>query len=341
MRLLLAAIVLSAIVPSTPGTARAQGSGGIPRTGFGTGDVKSRPDDVEEDLVGTPRDMRTSPRAPTLPDLTHRAPELSGEQTIASIKPRGSGELRRLTAHIFHFDFEAPLGRGIYGGAEWAFAAARGPEDAGLKLVPGQPMLFGRAVHSFSRERYSVGAGLGVLPPVFSYDNRDEASRFEASSASTLVGVVRPWDISTFLDRRLTTRPWIDMRVQWRKVVVQARQGVDVNFRTGAATCDAGSACDKSGDVQLLSISALYLGFQPTREVAVGVEAWQVYMLKTRLPVADRDRSTLALSPSVRFFYRWVEPAVSLLFPIGSPLLNTADSYFALRIDMRVWFGGR
>jgi len=339
MRLLLAAIALLTIVPSV---ARAQGTGGIPPQTFGSGELKSRPDDVEEDLVGTPRDLRTLPRAPTLPDLTHRASELSGEHTMASVRPRGAGDQPRLTAHIFSFDFEAPLGRGFYAGSVWAFGAARAPEDTGgSKFVGGQPMLFARAVHTFQHERYAVGAGLGVLPPVFTYDDRDEASRIEASTASTLLAVVRPWDISTFLDRRLTARPWIDMRVQWRRALVQARQGVDVNFRTGAPTCGVGSTCDRSGDLQLLSISTLYVAWQPTREVALGVEAWQVYVLETRLPIADRDRSAFAISPSVRFFYRWVEPAVSLLFPIGPPLLGTADSYFGLRIDMRVWFGGK
>jgi hypothetical protein len=91
----------------------------------------------------------------------------------------------------------------------------------------------------------------------------------------------------------------------------------------------------------LISTTALYVAWQPRREVALGIEAWQVYILSTRLSVADRDRSAFAVSPSVRFFYRWVEPAVSVLFPIGSPLFNTADSYIALRIDLRFWFGGK
>ena len=333
------AIALLAIVPALTGEARAQG---IPSGTFGTGDTKSRPDVVEEDLVGTPRDIRTVPRAPTLPDLTHTAPELSAEHTIASLRPRdATDDQRRLTSQILHFDFELPLGRGVYAGAEWAVAGARGPDDSGAKIIAGQPMLFGRAVHSFSRERYSVGAGLGLLPPIFTYDDRHESDRLEASTASTLVSIVRPWDLSTFLDRRLTTRPWVDFRVKWRRAVVQARQAIDVNFRTSAPSCEPGSTCDQSGDVQLISVSTLYLGWQPSRELAIGIEGWQVYMLNTRLTVPDRDRSAFVLSPSVRFYYRWVEPAVSLIFPIGSPLLNTADSYFGLRIDMRIWFGGK
>jgi hypothetical protein len=345
MRLFWTTIVLAAIVPATASAQQpAPGpSGMFPPGTFLTEPTagKARPENIEEDLVGTPRDIRTTPRAPTLPDLTHRASELSGEGTIASVKPHGSAEQARLTSHIFTFDFEAPLGRGVYAGADWALAAARGPEESGTQFVAGQPMLFGRAVRSFSRERYSVGAGLGVLPPVFTYGGETEGARLEAGTPSTLVSVVRPWDFSTFLDRRLTAKPWVDLRVQWRRAVVQVRQALDVSFRTGAPTCSTGASCDNAGDMQLVSISTLYVGWQPQRELAVGVEAWQVYLLKTQLPIADRDRSAFAVSPSVRFFYRWVEPAISMLFPIGSPLLNAADSYFGVRIDLRVWFGGR
>jgi hypothetical protein len=338
MRVFAAALILA--IGLSAETASAQGSGGIQSGTFGTGTASARPDTVEEDLVGTPRDIRTLPRAPTLPDLTHRAPELSGEHTIASVKVQGVDD-RRLSAHLFHFDFETPIIPGLYGGSEWGFAGARGAGDSGAKLVPGQPQIFGRVVHTFMRERYAVGAGLGLLPPVFTYDDQDERSRLDAASAASLVSVVRPWDLSTFLDRRFTARPWIDLRVNWRKLVAQFRQGVDLNFRTGASRCVEGSVCDRAGDIQLVSMTTFYVGWQPTREVALGVEAWEVFLLKTRLPVADRDRSALALSPSVRFYYRWVEPAVSVLFPIGQPLLNAAESYFALRIDMRVWFGGK
>lgn len=318
---------------------------GIAPGSFGSGEGKARPEVVREDLIGTPRDIRTVPRAPTLPDLTHRAPELSTEQTIASVTPRVSNQPTdrdeaRLTSHLFHFDYEMPIVPWLYGGAEWGFAAARAPTASGTTFVPGQPQLFARAVHSFKHERYSVGAGLGVLPPVFAYDDKGDRERLEGAAASSLVSVVRPWDLSTFLDRRLTTRPWVDLRVAFRSVVVQLRQALDINYRTGVAPCGTG-ACDQSGDVALMSATTLYLGWQPTREVALGIEAWEVFLLKSRQAIADRDRSTLAVSPSVRFFYRWVEPAISVLFPIGSPLMNAADGYFALRLDVRVWFGGR
>lgn len=336
-------LVLALLAWSGRAHAQAAGSGGV--IAGQSGEVKSRPDFVEEDLVGTPRDVRTLPRAPTLPDLTHHAPELSTEHTIASVRARGSDT--RLTSHLFHFDAEVPLvvpnkdrSFGLYAGGQWGFAAARSPDAS--RFVGGQPQLFARAVHTLgSGERYAVGAGLAVLPPIFQYDDRGEVARLEAATPASLVSVVRPWDLSSFLDRRVTVRPWIDVRVAGKRIVAQFRQALDTNLRTSAASCSGNVVCDRAGDIQLVSITTFYLGWQPTREVALGVEAWEVYLLKTQFALADRDRSAFALSPSVRFFYRWVEPAVSVLFPVGKPLLGAAESYFAARIDLRIWFGGR
>lgn len=336
--------VVLALILLTPGLARAQG--GIPTGSFGSGEAKARPDHVEEDLVGTPSETRSVPRGTALPDLTHQAPELSFEHTIASVTPRvplaaTDRTRQRYSAHLFHLDYEMPLLRHVYAGAEWGFAAARSPAETGSAFIAGQPQLFARAVRSFARDRYSVGAGLGLLPPVFTYDDKPDSARLAESTASTLVATVRPWDLSTFLDRRFTARPWIDMRVTWRRFVLQLRQGLDVNYRTSAVGCTAGIECEKSGDMQLMSTTTLFVGWRPTRDLALGLEAWEVYLLKTHVPIADRDRSVFALSPSVRFYYRWVEPAVSMLFPIGSPLLNASDGYFALRIDVRVRFGSQ
>lgn len=341
------AVALALFALGRVAVAHAQGTspstGGIAPGTFGTGEAKSRPEHVEEDLVGTPRDIRTVPRAPTLPDLTHRAPELSYEHTAASVKPRTTGPVdpttARLTSHLFNFDFEVPLTRWLYGGTTWGFSAARAAESEKASFVAGQPMIFARVVRSAFHEKYAIGAGLGFSPPVFSYGDDSEAARFEAGSASTLVSVVRPWDVSTFLDRRFTTRPWIDLRVAFRRFVLQARQGLDANLRSSGAACGGNEVCERAGDLQLISTTTLYAAWQPRREVAIGIEAWQIYLLKTRSDVADDRRSALALSPSVRFYYRWVEPAVSLLFPVGPPLLGAADSYYALRFDLRMWFG--
>ena len=305
----------------------------------GSADSPTRQVNEEHELTDLPKSVRITPRAPTLPDLTHTAPEIAVEHTLASVKPH-TGD--RLASHLFHFDFEYPLiEKFLYVGAEYGFAGARAPDQPSARFVSGQPQLNGRVVYVEPKDKYALGAGFGAIFPVVTYDAKDDASRLSSGTASALVGIVRPWDISSFLDRRVTLRPWIDVRVGRRKLVAQFRQGLDFSLRSGAPTesNDATGVHAKVGDIEMLSISTLYLGWQPSDVLAIGVEAWEIYLLKTALPVSDRDRSVFALSPGMRFTYRWVEPGVSVLFPIGPPLLGVVESYMALRIDIRVWFG--
>ena len=116
---------------------------------------------------------------------------------------------------------------------------------------------------------------------------------------------------------------------------------MDFAFRTGVPTesSDPNGVQAKVGNIEMLSISTLYFGWQPSPTLTLGVEAWEIYLLKTALPVTDQQRSVFAVSPGMRFTYRWVEPGVSVLFPIGPPLLGAVESYMAMRIDLRVWFG--
>jgi hypothetical protein len=326
-----------AVVSASP-RAFAQGTSSAGGDIGGSANAPTRQVSEEHELTNLPKSVRISPRAPTLPDLTHTASELAGEHTIASVKPH---EGERLASHLFHFDFEIPLvERLLYVGGDYGFAAARSPEHTHARFVSGQPQVFGRVVWVEPKDKYALGAGLGVIAPIVTYDSKDDGARLSSGTASSLIGIVRPWDISSFLDRRVTLRPWIDLRVGRRRFVAQFRQGVDISMRTGVATQsnDATGVHDKVGDIELLSISTLYLGWQPSDVLAIGVEAWEIYLLKTALPITDRDRSVFAISPGLRFTYRWVEPGVSVLFPIGPPLLGAVDSYMALRIDLRVWF---
>ena len=331
----LLALSLCAAAASVSTRGRAQSSGAI----GGSANAPTRQTYEEHELTDLPKSVVVAPRAPTLPDLTHTAGEIASEHTIASVKPR-DGE--RLTSHLFHFDFEYPLKEKLlYVGADYGFAGARAPAQPHATFVSGQPQLFARVVWVEPKDKYALGAGLGTIFPVFTYDAKDDATRLSTGTASSLVGIVRPWDISSFLDRRATLRPWIDLRVGRRKFVLQFRQGVDFSFRTGAPTesSDPNGVQAKFGNIEMLSISTLYLGWQPSQTLTIGVEAWEVYLLKTALPVTDQQRSVFALSPGLRFTYRWVEPGVSVLFPIGPPLLGAVESYMAMRIDLRVWFG--
>jgi len=315
--------------------ARAQGAGEI----GGSANAPTRQVDEEHELTDLPKTVRVAPRAPTLPDLTHTAGEIAGEHTIASVEPK-TGD--RLTSHLFHFDFELPLKEKLlYVGADYGFAGARSPAHEKARFVSGQPQLFGRVVWVEPKDKYALGAGLGAIIPVITYDAKDDATRLSSGTASSLIGIVRPWDISSFLDRRVTLRPWVDVRIGRRKFVLQFRQAVDFAFRTGVPTesSDPNGVQAKVGNIEMLSISTLYFGWQPSPTLTLGVEAWEIYLLKTALPVTDQQRSVFAVSPGMRFTYRWVEPGVSVLFPIGPPLLGAVESYMAMRIDLRVWFG--
>ncbi|MEO7092795.1 MAG: hypothetical protein ABI175_06060, partial [Polyangiales bacterium] len=223
----------------------------------GSGNSPTRQVTDEHELTNLPKSVRIAPRAPTLPDLTHTAAEIASEHTIASVKPHG-GE--RLTSHLFHFDFELPLiEKFLYVGADYGFAGARSPSQTSARFVSGQPQLFGRVVWVEPKDKYALGAGLGLIAPIVTYDSKDDASRLSSGTASSLIGIVRPWDISSFLDRRVTLRPWIDLRAGRRKLVVQFRQGMDFSFRTGVPTQsdDATGVQQKAGDIELLSISTL------------------------------------------------------------------------------------
>src|SRR5205823_3987539 len=242
---------------------------------------------------------------------------------IASVKPKSGGGVGgvptdpgSLTSHLFEADFEIPLVRQtFYVGGQYAFAAARSPAQHDARFISGQPELFARVAHAGPDEDYAIGAGLGLMPPLVTYDDLDDAQRVQTATTSALVGIVRPWDLSMFLDRRVTARPWIDLRVGRHKFIVQLRQGLDVAMRSGvpSSTSAGGAFQGKVGDIEMISVTALYVGWQPTPELALGVEAWDVYLLKTQLPISDRDRTVFAISPGFRFFYRWVEPGVSLL----------------------------
>jgi hypothetical protein len=303
-------------------------------TGAGDGTGDGADDDAQpESPTSLPEDVALLPHGPTIPDLQHTAAEATFEQTIASVTPNGGGSLE---AQLFKADVEVPLVRHtLYVGGHWAFAAARSPAQHDARFVSGQPEVFGRIARGSPDEGYAFGAGLGLLPPLFVYDDLDDGQRLKTTTTSALVGIVRPWDLTTFFDRRVTSRPWIDLRIGRNRFIAQIRQELDFALRTGAPA--TGSFGDHVGDLEIVSVTALYFGWRPTDQIALGCEAWEVHLLKTNMPVSDRDRTVFTLSPGIRFFERWIEPGASLLIPFGAPLLGAVDNYVALRLDMRVW----
>jgi hypothetical protein len=329
---------LCALVSAT--SARAQASA------RGDASVEAREDPIaERDRAAPARDPRALPRSPSLPDLSHPAAEGTFEQATAALTPKGGGE--PVTAHLFQADVEVPIGGIVYVGGKYGVAAARAPASDGVRVISSQPELYARVVSLGLGRHYTLGAGLGIVPPLFDNgDALDRASTLAPATAAALAGIVRPWDVPLYLDRHLTMRPWIDMRTSRRHLVAQFRGMLDFALRTrgpssgtATATATATAIGGAAGDLDMFGTAWLYLGWRPTPELSLGLEAWETYLLKTERPIADRDRITFALSPSVRWSFRWVEPAVSVLVPLGQPLFDTADRYVTLRVDVRVWFG--
>jgi len=129
--------------------------------------------------------------------------------------------------------------------------------------------------------------------------------------------VVRPWDVAYFDDRALTFRPWLDIRHLAGPVVLQLRQGMDGTL--------------VGGSFDLTARLTFFAAVRPTRRLGLGVEVWEIYAL-TSDAVADDQRATFAISPSVRLDLGPVGTALALLFPIATPLRGDVADFQAARL---------
>jgi hypothetical protein len=147
----------------------------------------------------------------------------------------------------------------------------------------------------------------------------------EAQSIFDTVRVVRPWDASYFTDRTVTLRPWVDIRHIVGRFILQLRQGMDISIVARDL---------KKGErrVDYTARTTFYAGFRIAKPIGVGLEVWEVYQLSADLP--DDKRAAFAISPSVRFSLGKIEPALSLVFPISTPLRGEAASYYAARLNV-------
>jgi hypothetical protein len=284
-------------------------------------------DEARAKPTGPSLDDRTStldaPAPPTLPALAHPTLSDTFEITTASIDPGGGKG--RATALFLHDEIEYPLiSRQWYVGAAHDVVAAAVP-GVGHDFFFGAPELWTRALWS-SIVGLSSGGGLGVVIPV---------PHGLSSSAETIfekVAVVRPWDAAYFTDRVLTLRPWVDIRhVVWR-FTFQLRQGLDVGIAVRPLHPYENRA-------EYVSRTTFYAGFRLAKPIGIGLEVWEVYQISANLcgqaPCFDDDkRAALSLSPSVRLLLGRIEPAVSLLFPLSTPLRGEAASYFAARFNV-------
>lgn len=259
-----------------------------------------------------------APAPPTLPALAHPSLTYTFELTAASINPSGAAEGKQAYAWFIHNEVEYPLrSRRWYVGTAHDVAAGAVP-GVGHDLFFGNPEIWGRGLWS-SAHGLSSGGGFGLVLPL---------PRTPSETALQVLGtvrVVRPWDAAYFTDRVLTLRPWFDIRHVTGPFIVQLRQGLDVAFALREL---------QPGErrIDFTARATLYVGYRAAKSVGLGLEVWEVYQLTA--PIADDKRASVAVSPSIRFLLGRVAPALSVLFPITTPLRGEASSYYSARFNV-------
>ncbi len=252
---------------------------------------------------------------PTMPSLTERSATLEIVYSGAGVgRPDDAGNAFLWLSHL---STEVPLGsRSWHAGLAWDLASAAAP-GAGRALLYGNPELWARAVAFDDEAGLAAGGGLGLVVPL----PRDEPN----AELAGLVRVVRPWDTGYFSGTILTARPAFDARVLVGAFVLQLRQGLDVSY---AVDLDRGDVVARIGT---------FVGWEPLPRVTAGLELWQIYSVTA--DVKDNERAAFTLSPTLRLRVRPVEPGLSFLFPLSTPLEGIATAFFAARVHVRVALG--
>ncbi len=255
---------------------------------------------------------------PTLPALTERAATAElvyAGAGVARVDDEGADDGPGFL-WLSHLEGEVPLGtRAWHAGLAWdvASAAAAGK---GRSIIWGNPELWARAV-GWHESGLAGGGSLGFVLP-FPRDDEDRALEDQ-------VRVVRPWDTGYFSDSILTIRPAFDARVVLPPVVLQMRQGLDVSYGFD------------DGRADVVARIATYAGWELIPRVTAGLELWQIYSITAE--VDDDKRAAFTLSPSLRLRTELLEPGLSFLFPLSTPLEGIATAFFAARVHVRVALG--
>jgi hypothetical protein len=277
-----------------------------------------------------------APAPPTLPALAHRDLSLTFELTGAVIQPTANDRSADAFAYFAHTDVEYPIvPRTWFVGLANDLASAAVP-SVGKAFLVGNPEIWGRGIWSSVRG-LSSGGGLGVVLPV-----PRSLSPVEDEVLRT-VRTVRPWDLASFSSLQLTFRPWIDIRHVTGGLIFQLRQAVDWSINLNGTDSAANGATASGAKPRATNFTArltFYTGYRLSEAIGVGVELWEVYEVTKELP-NDDNRATFALSPSIRFMLPKVQPAVSFLFPLATPLRGDVASYYAFRFNIGFDFDTR
>ncbi|PIE06067.1 MAG: hypothetical protein CSA75_01465 [Sorangium cellulosum] len=274
-----------------------------------------------------PYQLPDAPLPATLPDLTHRGVAALAAFTFASVKlplQLNGKAYERVGLTTEQIEVETALAnRRWYAGISQAFAQGGTLSgDEGAALVS-NPEIWGRALWA-SRAGLAYGGGFGLVLPIIDHEQQ------RGPSVKGTMRVVHPWDFPLFSGRALAFRPYIDVRVIDGPILLQLRQGMDV--------LRSFSDEEKISETTLTSRTTLYLGYRPFDSFGGGLELWEVYFV--RAPgVADNQRAVFSVSPCLRWMTPVVQPAISGLFPIGTPLFNQAESYWALRLSLGLVLG--
>jgi hypothetical protein len=269
-----------------------------------------------------------APAPPTLPALAHRDLTFNVEYTAAVITPNKDERRGDAVAYFVHTDAEYPIvPRKWFAGLSNDIAAAAVP-GVGTAFLLGNPELSGRGLWSSTRG-LSSGGGLGIVLPV--------PRTLSPAEEEVLrnVRTVRPWDLASFSSLTLTFRPWIDIRHVVSGLVFQLRQGIDWSINlTGPDEPEGGSTASGSSPrwTNITARLTFYAGYRLSQAIGVGVEIWEVYEVTKDL-ANDDNRASFALSPSIRLMLPRVQPAISFLFPLATPLRGDVAAYYAGRIS--------
>ena len=261
-----------------------------------------------------------APAPPTLPSLTRRDLTFTFETTAAVLEPEAPSSGASAYAWSAHGELELPVvPREWFIGAAHEISAAAVP-GVDREIIAGNPEIWGRGVWSSVRGLAS-GGGLGLVLPI--PRDLNPAEQEVLATART----VRPWDAAYYTDRTLVVRPWLDIRHVTGPFIFQLRQGFDWSVVLRGLE-------DDEPRFDFTARATFYFGYRATDAIGLGLELWEVYQLTADERVADDERAAFAISPSIRFMFSRVQPAISVLLPIATPLRGQVNSYFAARLNV-------
>lgn len=266
-------------------------------------------------VVAVAPEVIANPGAPaTLPDLAHSAVLIDLDYTGAGI----AGDDGSTFAIMGRLGTEIPLYRDRWqAGLAWDLVSAASEGD-GRAVVYSNPEVWLRGVN-LSESGLGAGGGFGVVVPLPRQVDAREQGVIDN------IRVLRPWDTGTWQTDVITLKPFFDLRYVLPPFNLQLRQGLDWSYDFG----------DERADI--VARVGTYAGVDLGEAITTGVELWQTYSITAE--VRDNERAAFTFAPSIRFRVEPVEPGISLLLPLSTPLEGIASGYFAVRIHVRLAVG--